>query len=151
MSVDDRAGERYNWHGGKAMTTITLELPQRIYQRAADIAKATKRPIEQVVAEWIRPPAERSSSVQEAVLAGLEAMSTAQLTQIAQAGADPGDTERLRQLLSLQQQRALTQSEQAEAVRLVEQEDLITLRKAKALYLLKQRNALPANLIGLGA
>ena len=33
------------------MTTITLELPQRIYQRAADIAKATKRPIEQVVAE----------------------------------------------------------------------------------------------------
>ena len=133
------------------MTTITLELPQRIYQRAADIAKATKRPIEQVVAEWIRPPAERSSSVQEAVLAGLEAMSTAQLTQIAQAGADPGDTERLRQLLSLQQQRALTQSEQAEAVRLVEQEDLITLRKAKALYLLKQRNALPANLIGLGA
>ena len=80
-----------------------------------------------------RPPAERSSSVQEAVLAGLEAMSTAQLTQIAQAGADPGDTERLRQLLKLQQQRALTQSEQAEAVRLVEQEDLITLRKAKAI------------------
>ena len=133
------------------MTTVTLELPQRIYQRAAEIAKATKRPIEQVVAEWIRPPTECSSSVQEAVLAGLEIMSTTQLAQIAQAGADPEDTERLRQLLSVQEQRPLSQSEHAEAVRLVEQEDLVTLRKAKAMYLLKQRNALPATLADLGA
>ena len=144
-----------HWQGtigmeDNAMTTVTLELPQRIYQRAAEIAKLTKRPIEQVVAEWIQPPPERSQAVQEAVLADLESMSTAQLAQIAQTGAPSEDTERLRQLLSFQEQRAFTRSEYAEAARLVEQEDLITLRKAKAIFLLKQRNALPSNLADPG-
>ena len=131
------------------MTTVTLDLPRQIYQKAAQIAKATKRPIEQVVVEWIRPPIERVGSVQDAVLAGMEAMSTAQLTQVARSGATPEDTERLRELLSLQEQRELTEAEQDEAARLVEQEDLITLRKAKAIYLLKQRNALPDELAAL--
>jgi predicted transcriptional regulator len=131
------------------MTTVTLDLPRQIYQKAAQIAKATKRPIEQVVVEWIRPPVERVGSVQDAVLAGLEAMSTAQLTQVARSGATAEDTERLRELLSLQEQRELTEAEQDEAARLVEQEDLITLRKAKAIYLLKQRNALPDELAAL--
>jgi hypothetical protein len=132
------------------MTTVTLELPQRIYQRAAEVARLTKRPIEQVVAEWIQPPAERSPAVQEAALADLESMSTAQLTRIVETGAPAEDTERLQRLLSLQEQRALTRSETTEAERLVEQEDLITLRKAKAIYLLKQRNALPSDLAALG-
>ena len=131
------------------MTTVTLDLPRQIYQKAAQIAKATKRPIEQVVVEWIRPPVERAGSVQDAVLAGLEAMSTAQLTQVARSGAALEDTERLRELLSLQEQRELTEAERDEAARLVEQEDLITLRKAKAIYLLKQRNALPDELAAL--
>ena len=131
------------------MTTVTLDLPRQIHQKAAQIAKATKRPIEQVVVEWIRPPVERAGSVQDAVLAGLEAMSTAQLTQVARSGAVLEDTERLRELLSLQEQRELTEAERDEAARLVEQEDLITLRKAKAIYLLKQRNALPDELAAL--
>ena len=131
------------------MTTVTLDLPRQIYQKAAQIAKATKRPIEQVVVEWIRPPVERAGSVQDAVLADLEAMSTAQLTQVARSGAALEDTERLRELLSLQEQRELTEAERDEAARLVEQEDLITLRKAKAIYLLKQRNALPDELAAL--
>ena len=131
------------------MTTVTLDLPRQIYQKAAQIAKATKRPIEQVVVEWIRPPVERAGSVQDAVLAGLEAMSTAQLTQVARSGATLEDTERLRELLSLQEHRELTEAERDEAARLVEQEDLITLRKAKAIYLLKQRNALPDELAAL--
>ena len=131
------------------MTTVTLDLPRQIYQKAAQIAKATKRPIEQVVVEWIRPPVERAGSMQDAVLAGLEAMSTAQLTQVARSGATLEDTERLRELLSLQEHRELTEAERDEAARLVEQEDLITLRKAKAIYLLKQRNALPDELAAL--
>lgn len=131
------------------MTTVTLDLPRQIYQKAAQIAKATKRPIEQVVVEWIRPPVERTGSIQDAVLAGLEAMSTAQLTQVARSGTTSEDTERLRELLSLQEQGELTEAEHDEAVRLVEQEDLMTLRKAKALYLLKQRNALPDELTTL--
>lgn len=131
------------------MTTVTLDLPRQIYQKAAQIAKATKRPIEQVVVEWIQPPIERTGSLQDAVLAGLDTMSTAQLTQVVRSTATLEDSERLRELLNLQEQRELTEVERDEAARLVEQEDLITLRKAKAIYLLKQRNALPDELAAL--
>ena len=131
------------------MTLVTLELPQRIYQKAIRIARATKRPIEQVVVEWIRPPVERTGSAQDAVLTGLESMNTAQLTQIAISTTAPKEMLRLRELLGLQEQRELTEVERREATRLVEQEDLLTLRKAKAIYLLRQRNAMPDDLISL--
>lgn len=131
------------------MTTVTLDLPRQIYQKAAQIAKATRRPIEQVVVDWIQLPVESVLPAGETALAGMDAMSTAQLTQVARSTAAPVDTERLQELLSLQGQRELTVAERDEAVRLVEQEDLLTLRKAKAIYLLKQRNALPAELTGL--
>jgi hypothetical protein len=48
--------------------------------------------------------------------------------------------------LSTQQQRNLTEKEQREAVTLVEQEDLLTLQKARALFLLNQRGVLPDDL-----
>lgn len=128
------------------MTSVTLDLPRPIYQKAVQIARATKRPIEQVVVEWIQPPAEHVGSVQEAALIGLESMSTEQLTQVARSTSVPDDRKRLQELLSLQEQRPLTAAERTEAGQLVEQEDLLTLRKAKALFLLKQRNALPANI-----
>ena len=131
------------------MTLVTLELPQRIYQKAIRIARATKRPVEQVVVEWIRPPVERTGSAQDAVLTGLESMNTAQLTQIAISTTAPKEMLRLRELLGLQEQRELTEVERREATRLVEQEDLLTLRKAKAIYLLRQRNAMPDDLISL--
>lgn len=127
------------------MTTITLDLPRPIYQKAAQIAKATKRPIEQVVIEWIRLPIERSETAQDAVLVGLDSMNTTQLIQVARSTVPSDDATRLQQLLSLQQQRELSEAERDEAVHLVEQEDLLTLRKAKAIYLLKQRNALPSD------
>ena len=131
------------------MTLVTLELPQRIYQKAIRIARATKRPVEQVVVEWIRPPVERTGSAQDAGLTGLESMNTAQLTQIAISTTAPKEMLRLRELLGLQEQRELTEVERREATRLVEQEDLLTLRKAKAIYLLRQRNAMPDDLISL--
>ena len=124
-------------------------MPQRIYQKAIRIARATKRPIEQVVVEWIRPPVERTGSAQDAVLTGLESMNTAQLTQIAISTTAPKEMLRLRKLLGLQEQRELTEAERREATRLVEEEDLLTLRKAKAIYLLRQRNAMPDDLISL--
>lgn len=125
------------------MTTVTLDLPLRIYRKAAEAAKATKRPIEQVVVEWIQPPGNEPEAASQVVLKGLETMNTAQLIEIAQAKSAPAEVVRLRELLRLQEQRELTQSEFTEAARLVEQEDLLTLRKAKAIYVLKQRAALP--------
>lgn len=131
------------------MTLVTLELPQRIYRKAVETAKATRRPVEQVVVEWIQLPADEGDSQQKALLAGMEAMSTPELAEIAGSRTPMAESARLRELLQLQQQRELSAGESNEAAQLVEQEDLLTLRKAKALYLLKQRKALPAALTPL--
>jgi hypothetical protein len=129
------------------MTTVTLDLPQRIYRKAVETARATRRPIEQVVVDWIRPPFDDTDSSKNAILAEMETMSTAELVEIARSTTAPREAAQLRELLQLQEQRTLSQSESAEAVRLVEQEDVLTLRKAKAFYLLKQRNVLPDSIV----
>ena len=129
------------------MTTVTLDLPQRIYRKAVETARATRRPIEQVVVDWIRPPLDDTDVSQKTNLAEMETMSTVELVEIARSTTMPLEAAHLRELLQLQEQRALSHSESAEAARLVEQEDMLTLCKAKAFYLLKQRNALPDSFV----
>ena len=116
--------------------TITLELPPELYRQAQHVAKTTRRSLEDVVLAWLRPPAEEG-------LADLEQWSDDELRQVARASVAPDHIRRLRHLLAAQRQRTLTECEQQEAAILVEQEDLMTLRKARALFLLKQRGALP--------
>jgi hypothetical protein len=60
-------------------------------------------------------------------------------------GLSPITARRLQALLNAQHQRMLTAREQEEAATLVEHEDFMTLRRAKALFLLKQRGALAEN------
>lgn len=104
--------------------TVTLELPAEVYERAEQIAQATRCPIEQVVAGWIRPPSE--TEIVDTLI-DLENLSNEQLIQIAKTSAPLTSSRRLQELLAAQQQRSLTESEQLEAVTLVEQEDLVTL------------------------
>lgn len=124
------------------MHTITLELPNEIYRRAQQVAQATQRSIEQVVVEWIHiPQIEVANEVTD-----LEKLSNEQLTQAARSRVPLDQSDHLQELLEAQQQRTLTKNEQREATILVEQEELTTLRRAGALFLLKQRGALPENL-----
>ncbi|HRI57407.1 MAG TPA: hypothetical protein PK170_09965 [Anaerolineae bacterium] len=127
------------------MTSVTLELPTNMYQQAAQLARATQRPIEQVVMEWIRPPMAAAGAAEE-TLRGLEDLSDRELNEVARSKTARQEAERLQTLLAWQQQRALTYAEREEANLLVAREELLTLRKAKAIYLLKQRNALPRDL-----
>lgn len=131
------------------MTTITLDLPQEIYRQAQRTAKATQRPVEQIVVEWIQPPPEDKKADIQSILADMEKLPTNELIQIAQATLPTPAATRLQTLLALQQQRSLTPAERQEAEQLVAQEDLYTLRKAKALFLLKQRHALTRELIAM--
>ena len=133
------------------MTTITLDLPQEIYRQAQRTAKATQRPVEQIVVEWIQPPPEDNKADVQSSLAAMEKLPTNELVQIAQATLPTPAATRLQTLLMAQQQRSLTPAERQEAEQLVAQEDLYTLRKAKALFLLKQRHALPRELTELFA
>ena len=122
--------------------SITLALPDEVYQQAQRVAETTQQAIEEVVLAWIHPSPEEG-------LAGLDELSNNELLTIAQTTVPPAHTRRLQDLLAAQRQRSLTESEQQEATKLVEQEDLLTLRKSKALLLLKQRGALPKDIRAL--
>jgi hypothetical protein len=130
------------------MTSVTVELPTGLYQQAMQLARATQRPIEQIVSDWIQPPLLAIPDVEDA-LTGLEELSTNELIEIARSQTSRHEADRLQALLDAQQRRALTHTERAEANRLVEREDFLTLRKAKAIYLLKQRKALPREIAAL--
>lgn len=80
---------------------------------------------------------------------GLDKLSNDELLAVARTTVPPVHTRRLQDLLIAQRQRNLTDSEQQEATQLVEQEDLLTLRKSKALLLLKRRGALTGDLSGV--
>lgn len=122
-----------------AAHAITLELPDEVYQQAQRIAQATRRPLEEVVSDWIRPPMPRQPRE-------LERLSDDELLQIAGDTILAEHAHRLQELLAAQRRRTLSEEEQREAMTLVEQEDLLTLRKARALFFLKQRGLLPGNL-----
>lgn len=124
--------------------SITLTLPDAVYRQAQRVAKTTQQAIEEVVLTWIRPAPEEE-------LVGLEALSSDELFAITQTTVSPVRIRRLQDLLTAQRQRNLTEDEQREAAKLVEQEDMLTLRKSKALLLLKQRDALPKNFYASGA
>ncbi len=122
-----------------AVHAVTLELPDEVYQQAQHVANTTRRSIEEVVCAWIRPPV-------QVTLPELERLSDDELLQAAHATIPPEHAHRLQELLDIQQRRTLSEDEQREAVTLVEQEDFVTLRKARALFLLKQRGILPDDL-----
>ena len=123
-----------------AVHAVTLELPDEVYQRARRVAQTTRRPLEEVMLAWIRPPA-------QVKLPELEHLPNEELLRAARATPPPEHTHRLQELLATQRQRSLSEDEQREAVELVEHEDFVTLRKARALFLLKQRGILPDELL----
>lgn len=133
------------------MTTVLLDLPQELYEHALRAAQTSDRPVEQILVEWIQPPvgipSDRQQNDVEVQLAELERYTSDELIRIATARPPTADSQRLQFLLAEQKQRSLSVAERREAEQLVMLEDLLTLRKAKALYLLKQRNALPDDLV----
>ena len=78
-----------------AIHTITLELPDEVYQRAQRTAEATQRSLEEVVLTWIRPPSEEE-------LPDLERLSDEALIQVARTDTPPEHSQRLQELLGAQ-------------------------------------------------
>ncbi len=117
--------------------TVTLELPDEIYQQAKRIARQHKQPVEQIVAGWIRPPAYEQQT--QPVTENLTTLSDEQLLKIARMKVTPEHSARLQELLTTQQERNLTPQEMDEVTGLLAEEDAVTLNKARALFILQQR------------
>ncbi len=122
--------------------TITLELPDVIYQPAQRMAEATRRPLTEVLVGALQaslPPIEGLPTEQTLELINLENLSDEALEQI-MASRVPVDQERkLKRLLRKKKVSELTASEQNELEALQHEADLIMLRKARAAVLLRFR------------
>jgi hypothetical protein len=122
---------------------ITLSLPEPLYQRAREVAQVADRPLEQVLTQSIALslPALESDlpATIRSELAALPLLSDAKLWAIARSFMDKRKQARLQILAEAQKHRSLTLVEKAELSQLMNEAELVMLRKAEAYHLLARR------------
>lgn len=123
--------------------TVTLALPEALYERLKGAARAAKQPLEQVMLRALSlgsPPSWDDVPQQfQADIAGLESMDDDALQVIAQSRRDAADFARYDELLDRNAEGALAPNERNELDRLREDADRFMLRKAHAAALLRWR------------
>ncbi len=123
--------------------TLTLALPDALYQRLERAAAATKQSLEDVVLHALRlgsPPAWEDVPPEFQVdLAALEKLDDETLRKIATSRMS-GDASRRDELLAANAEGGLSPAERVELQRLRHEEDLFMLRKAHAAALLQWRS-----------
>lgn len=121
---------------------LTLALPEVLYQRLEQAARAMKQPLEDVVLHALRlgsPPAWDDAPPElQLELAALEKLDDEALWKIAK-GRMSADFERRDELLAANAEGRLSAAEREELARLRQEEDLFMLRKAHAAALLRWR------------
>lgn len=122
--------------------SVTIELPQSVYEQIEQAAHKRKRPLDQLLVEAITavapvldtaPPSLRSALAQMAYL------NDAALWQAARTSMPPEQRTRLEQLHDKAQQKALTPAEEEEEEALLKLYRETLLVRAQAAVLLSQR------------
>lgn len=123
--------------------TITVTLPEGLYERVHTTAIASARSVEEVCAQSIAlslPELEEElPPTLRAEVARLALISDGELAAVAQARMDDGQQEQLETLAALAKQRGLTASEEATLHLLMEEARRLMVRKAEAYRLLARR------------
>lgn len=124
-------------------TTITVTLPDVLYLRVQEAAKAAAMTQEEVLAQSIALTLpELESDLPDEVRLEFRALSLAsdaKLWEIARSQMDGNRQQQLEQLATLQKERMLTNGEQTILSRLLKEAELLMLRKAEAFALLARR------------
>ena len=133
--------------------TVTLDLPQDIYARLQQMARATQQSLEDVVVYTIRgnlPPIVNDLPPEmQGELVSLQSSSDQALLTVAQESVPSEQWRRHEYLLSKNQDGSLTKAERAELTRLRMAADRLVLRRSYALALIKWRGyTLSGNLPG---
>lgn len=128
--------------------SVTIDLPEEVYQRVRQAAAALRRPVSEILEQTIRgnlPPllTDLPEDMQEE-LALLQNAESATLWQIAQESLPPDQWKRHQQLLHAQQMGRLSPQEADELEDLRTKTDQYVLRRSYALALLKWRGHLPS-------
>jgi hypothetical protein len=127
---------------------ITLQLPERLYQRLANTAQATQRPLEEIILhaleagsppDWDDVPEEF-----QADLAALDRLDDNALWTLARS--HQSSDARYDELLELNREIGLSDAEKNELAQLRHEADAFMLRKAHAATLLRWRGHLIVNL-----
>jgi hypothetical protein len=123
--------------------TVTLNLPDRLYQRLVNTAQSTGRPLEAVIlhALTVGSPPNWDDAPEEfqADLAMLDRLDDNTLWQIARSHKTLAEMERYDELLERNQEQTLTDAEQLELMALRQAADRLMLCKAQAAVLLRWR------------
>jgi len=124
--------------------TITLTLPEALYERIRVTAEASARSVEDVATQSLAlslPPLEESLPVRlQSELAAFSLLSDAELHTIATETMEEDSQVQLEEVAEAQKVRSLTAAEQAALNHLMEEANRVMIRKAEAYRLLAQRS-----------
>lgn len=125
------------------LTEIKLQVPEILYQRLVNTARATQRPVEEIIIHALQvgsPPAWDDIPEEfQAEIAALDKLDDNTLMQIVRARKTAIDLERYDTLLEGNSSGTLTETERLELTALRQDADLFMLRKAQASVLLRWR------------
>lgn len=119
--------------------TITLNVPDELYERVQEAADASERSLETVLLESLDVLFGRPADDMETLLTLLPNYSDAQLWGLVYRRLHWTDSLRLRDLIAKGKQGTLTEAEERELNRLTEEVDLDMLLRSEALAMLNQR------------
>ncbi|MGB3757591.1 MAG: hypothetical protein WBA07_14635 [Rivularia sp. (in: cyanobacteria)] len=123
--------------------TVTLQIPETLYQRLVNTARATQRPIEEIMLRALQvgsPPSWDDIPEEfQAEIAALDKLDDNTLWQIFHSCKTIADMERHNILLEANSNGTITQDRRLELINLRRQADLLMLKKAQATVLLRWR------------
>jgi hypothetical protein len=124
------------------MRTLTIRLPDELYARLQHAARGNEKRVRQVAVQMLSaalPPDDMLSQGIQQELGVLEALSDDVLWAVAQSRMAASKQRRWKRLLDKNRQGTLTESERQELEQLTAEGDRLTLYKAHAYLLLKER------------
>lgn len=122
--------------------TITLTIPDHVFEPIQRVAEATHQPIENLLLTALQvslPPLEGLSSELIESLTALETLDDQALWQVMRERVPMDEQQRLHALLEHNQSGSLSEDEREQLTSLQQRADLVMMRKARAAVLLRFR------------
>lgn len=135
------------------LKTVTLEIPDELYQSVQEAADATDRSLEAIVLGSLELLFKKPSPLSnlESLLNALSAYSTPELWAVVYRQLPWSQSARLRELSAKRNQAMLAEIESAELDQLVDLVDRYTLLRSEALMRLKERGEDISTYLKMGA
>ncbi len=116
------------------MQTITLQVPSKLASTAQAVAKQTKRPVEEILVEWLNHAAEHLS---------LESLTDEQILALTQSMMEAQQQAELSELLAKNRENQLTAADKMRLDGLMQLYRQSMVQKAEAIKIATERGLIP--------